>query len=334
MKATDNLFSLAIPLGKFLGTRIRVSVIMLVAVLAVVWRVQSITTTVLFTAVLFLSVCLHELTHLWFLQRIRQHCSERILWPLGSLFAQAPGKPDPLVCLAGPGVNLALAIVAFLQSDVQAEVMTLLNPTTCWQGLPSDNILTQTLRICFLVNVIIAAANLIPVRPMAAGYVLQSFLARRFSDVETRDILLRSGLVLSIFGLLAGFVFDLSGVTALSAFLLLLHVQEVVQWFQPTAAVPHSREYEYSAPYKESLFDDATTDEFNEVEDVSDSIVERWKHHRESRRDLREREREQREHDELDRVLTKLHNEGRDALTIAELHLLNRISARLRQKNH
>jgi Zn-dependent protease len=333
MRATDNLFSLAVPLGSFLGTRIRVSVIMLVAVIAVVWRVQSFTTTVLFAAVLFLSVCLHELTHLWFLHRIKLRCSERILWPLGSLFAQAPGKPDPLVCLAGPGMNLALAVVAALQSDVQVEALTLLNPATCWAGLQSDNILTQTVRICFLVNVIITVANLIPARPMAGGYVLQSLLARRFSDVETRDILLRFGLVVSIFGLLAGFVFDLSGLTALSAFLLLLHVQEVVQWFQPTVADSNSYEYEFSAPYKESLFD-ANADEFHEDEEVPGSIVERWKHQRESRRDLRERELEQREHDELDRVLTKLHNEGREALTIAELRLLNRISARLRQKNH
>ena len=69
-------------------------------------------------------------------------------------------------------------------------------------------------------------------------------------------------------------------------------------------------------------------------DDIADRVIDRWKNRRALERDLRERELEQCEHDELDRVLEKLHILGRNALTTAELHLLNRMSARLRQKNH
>lgn len=304
------------------------------AALAVVWRVQMLTTSVLFAAVLFLSVCVHEITHLWLTHRMKLRCPERILWPFGGLFGESPRRTNPFVSLAGPAVNLVLAVAAASQLDTRTEILTLLNPATCWQGLASDNMMILLLRIIFLVNTLIAFANLIPVRPLAAGYVLESFLSRRLTKMESRDILLRSGLLLSIFGLLAGFVFDLSGLAALSAFLLLLHVQEAVQWFQPSESDRARHAYDLSDGYQELGRDEEDADESDDDDDFTSSVIDRWKNRLESERDLRRRELEQREHDELDRVLEKLHTLGLDALSIAELHLLNRVSARLRQKNH
>lgn len=335
MNAADSLFSLAVPLGRFLGTRLRVSALMLVVVLAVVWRVQTITTSLMFAAVLFLSVYLHEITHLWLTHRTKLRCPERILWPFGGMFGEAPKSTHSIVSLAGPGVNLVLAVAAASQLESRTEILTLLNPASCWQGLQSDSMMILLLRICLVVNAVIAAGNLIPVRPLAAGYVLQSLLLHRFSKIESHDMLLRSGLVLSIFGLLAGFVFDLSGLAALSAFLLLLHVQEAVQWFEPPESGRAFNGYAYSDSYTDPGHAEGSPDEFSEeVDDITGSVIDRWKNRRESERDLRESDLEQREHDELDRVLGKLHILGRDALSIAELNLLNRVSARLRQKNH
>ena len=289
----------------------------------------------MFASVLFLSVCLHEMVHLWLTHRIKLRCPERILWPFGGLFGESPQSTHSIVSLAGPGVNLILAVAAASQLESRTEILTLLNPASCWQALQSDSMMILLLRICFVVNVVIAAGNLIPVRPLAAGYVLQSLLLRRFSKIVSHDMLLRSGLVLSIFGLLAGFVFDLSGLAALSAFLLLLHVQEAMQWFQPSESGRAFNGYAYSDSYADLGQAEGGRDEFNgDIDDLPGSVIDRWKIRRESERDLRESDLEQREHDELDRVLGKLHIQGRDALSIAELNLLNRVSARLRQKNH
>lgn len=329
MNATHSLFSLAVPFGRFLGTRLRLSALMLIVVLAVVWRVQTLTTALLFAAILFLSVCLHEITHLWLTHRMKLFCPDRILWPLGGLFSDAPRRTNALVSLAGPIVNLVLAVVAISQLGSRTEILSLLNPATCWQELASDSMVILALRIVFLVNMVIGCVNMIPVRPLAAGYVLQDFLSRRCSEIESRDILLRSGLLLSILGLLAGFVFDLSGLAALSACLLLLHVQEAMQWFQPFEPERAFNEYDYSDAGHAA----ADVDDVDDAE-MSGSMVERWKNRQESERDLRERELQQREHHELDCVLEKLHTQGRNALSIAELHLLNRVSARLRQRNH
>ncbi len=334
MNASENLCSLSVPLGRFLGTRIRVSVVVLIAVLAVAWRVQEFTISLLFAAVLILSILLSEITHLWLSHVMWGRCPERILWPFGGLYVEAPRTLDPFLSLAGPGVNLVLVFVAGSQLDINTEIPMLLGPASCWQGLQSVSTPTLLVRVIFLVNTLIAVANLIPVRPMAAGYVLQNLLLRRFSVIESRDLLLRSGLVLSIFGLLAGFVFDLSGLAALSAFLLLLHVQEAVQWFAPMVPETGINRYDYTNRYGEAGFDEVDPDESIDDDDIADSVIDRWKNRRALERDLRERELEQCEHDELDRVLEKLHILGRNALTTAELHLLNRMSARLRQKNH
>ncbi len=333
MNAIDNFFSLAVPLGRFMGTRLRLSALIPIAVLAVIWRVQAFTTSVMFAAVLFLSVCLHELFHVWMSHRAKLPCPDRVLWPFGGFYGRTPNPSKPLVTLAGPSVCLVLATACGLQLHSRDEILTLINPVTCWQGLRSDNMLTLLLRIGFLVNFLIVAANLIPVRPMAMGYNLQNYLSRRYSRIESHDLLLRSGLVISIFGLSAGFVFDLSGLAALSALLLLIHVQETMQWFQPSdspRSISHDDDIEVFPTSERYKNDDFQGDDA----DDSDSVIERWKDRRESERDLRERELEQREHDELDRVLEKIHMQGRDALSVAELHLLNRVSARLRQKNH
>lgn len=316
-----------------MGTRLKLSALMLIAVLAVIWRVQSFTTSIMFSAVMFLSVCLHELSHVWISHRAKLPCPERVLWPFGGFYSRAPHVSKSLVTLAGPSVSLVLAIACGAQLQSRDEILTLINPATCWQNLRSDNMLTLLMRIGFLVNFLIVAGNLIPVRPMAMGYALQNYLSRRYSNIESRDLLLRSGLVISIFGLLAGFVFDQSGLAALSALLLLIHVQEAVQWFQPSDASRGPDRFEdaedFTSPerFGSNEFSDADSDD-------ADNVIDRWKDRRESERDLRERELEQREHDELDRVLEKLHIQGRDALSVAELHLLNRVSARLRQKNH
>lgn len=329
MNATDSYFSLAVPLGRFLGTRFKLSALMLIAVLAVIWRVQNLTTSLMFSVVMFLSVCLHEVTHVWMAQRMKLRCPDRILWPFGGFYGQSVQTTNPVVSLAGPCLCLILAFVAGSQLETRDEILLLLNPSTCWQGFHSDNMMIVLWRICFFVNVAIVAGNLIPVRPMAMGYVLQSLLTRRYSRLESRDFLLRSGLVLSIFGLLAGFVFDLSVLTALSAFMLLLHAQEAVAWLQPAESERDFDDFDFSDRYAEA----GREDDDDEEDDIPGSVIDRWKNRRESERDLRERELEQREHDELDRVLEKLHTQGRDALSIAELHLLNRVSAKLRQKN-
>lgn len=334
MSAADSLFSFAVPLGRFMGTRLKVSVLMLIAVLAVVWRAQSLTTAAMFTAVLFLSISIAEAAHIWVAHRAGIRISERILWPFGGLNGESPRNTLATASLAGPLVHFVLAMLAASQIESRNEVLSLLNPVVSWQAVQSAQMTTLVIRLCFQINAAVCIVSLIPVRPLAGGYVLQSLLAQRCPDIAVRDILLRSGLVVSIFGLLAGFVFDVSGLAALSAFLMLLHVQEALHWFRPSQAEEPFDSYRFVDSYTESESLESQLEDGNESDDIPGSVIDRWKNRRESERDRREREVEQQDQDELDRVLEKLHLQGRTALSAAELHLLNRVSARLRHRNH
>ncbi len=143
---------------------------------------------------------------------------------------------------------------------------------------------------------------------------------------------MRVGLVASLFGILAGFVFDISSLVALSAFLLVLPVHEMSQWTPAPVADDSFLGYDFSEGYTSLDRSDEKSIE-DEHEDPAFGILDRWKARREEERSLRDQEERQHEAAQLDLILDKLHTHGRESLTSRELSLLNRVSARLRQRN-
>jgi hypothetical protein len=127
-------------------------------------------------------------------------------------------------------------------------------------------------------------------------------------------------------------VFDISSLVALSAFLLVLHIHEATHWFHPTEPDESFLGYDFSEGYT-SL--DRTDDDVDHRSDdeVSRGILERWKARREEEKQRRETEERLVEEQQMDLILEKLHTQGKDALTLRELNVLNRVSARLRQRN-
>jgi len=160
----------------------------------------------------------------------------------------------------------------------------------------------------------------------------------RYSEVEVRDLVLRCGLVASLSGLLGGFIFDLSGVVALSAFVLVLHIHESLQ---SNPATPTRDEsflgYDFSEGYTSldrSVPDFSEPGESLEQDDFARTgILDRWRSRREEGRLRRETAERERDEQQLDAILEKLHTQGREALNTSELHLLDRVSARFRQRN-
>ena len=194
------------------------------------------------------------------------------------------------------------------------------------------------LRMTFAANFWLAAVNLLPFLPMDGGCMLRWFLALRYSEIEVRDLVLRCGLVASLSGLLGGFIFDLSGVVALSAFVLVLHIHESLQ---SSPAAPMRDEsflgYDFSEGYTSldrSVPDFSEPEESLEQDDFTRTgILDRWRSRREEERLRRETAERERDEQQLDAILEKLHTLGRESLNTAELHLLDRVSARFRQRN-
>lgn len=348
MYATDSILTFSFPMGHWLGARVRLSILMPVVLLAVIWRMDvvgnpgNIFWALLAGAIILYSVLLHELAHVLAARMTGGDAEEIILWPLGGLIAAQPGpgiRSAFWTTFAGPASNLLVALMCMPPLYSADALIPLLNPFPGFAIEDGPTLGLTSLRIAFAVNWCLALINLIPLVPLDGGHALRWFLSLRFTDMESRDLMLRLGLVASLLGLLIGFVMDVSSLAALSAFVLILHIHETMRSYQtPTLAADESfRGYDFSEGYT-SL--DRSAPEWTDAEagsseeDFSKSgILERWRSRREEERQRREAEEKRRDDRLLDGILEKLHTHGREALDAAELSVLDRVSQRLRQRN-
>jgi len=131
---------------------------------------------VAFICVLFVIVVLHELAHAVTARRFGIGTRDITLLPIGGVarLERMPENPkqELLVALAGPAVNVCLAVFFFCLNRLGvrlAEVESL--------DLPVNDFVTSLM----FVNVVLVVFNLIPAFPMDGGRVLRALLAMRFS---------------------------------------------------------------------------------------------------------------------------------------------------------
>jgi Zn-dependent protease len=334
MFANDSFLTFSFPAGRLFGIPLRLSFLLPVTAVAVMWRLQDPMLGLLFGLLLLLSLLAHEIAHLVVMRSLDHSPGTIVLWPLGGI-AASPQHPDfrgALSCaLAGPAASLSIAAVTGIELHRLGQLVPLLNPLSGFDPAASTSVANSVLRAAFFINWCLGLINLLPVRPLDAGQVLLSFLNLRLSDPESRDLMLRLGLVLSLFGVLAGFVFDISGVVALSSFILLLHIQEATRWIPPAEPA-----LQVARRHRNRSSGDADAPEFDSLRDAEDStssMLERWRGRREEEKLRREEEERRADEEQLDRILEKLHAQGPAALTSREVGLLNRVSARLRERN-
>ena len=156
--------------------------------------------TLLILAV-FTTVVLHELGHALTARRFGVRTRDITLFPIGGV-ARLEGMPEKpvqqlLVALAGPAVNVAIALVFF-------GVVRLLYGPVSIAGVrhASGPFLTQLMWI----NVSLAAFNLLPGYPMDGGRVLRALLAMRMAPERATQLAARVGQgVAVIFGLVGLF---------------------------------------------------------------------------------------------------------------------------------
>ncbi len=307
-----------------------------VIAVALMWRTQSVMFGAIAGAIILLSLLGHEVAHLLVARRATCLPSTIVLWPLGGMYnrqGRLMFREAMIMSLAGPVVNFGIAFGCGWELHRLGMLSSLLNPFGFFEFDVNDNLAHSCLRIGFVVNYCLGLFNLIPVRPLDAGQALSAFLNLRFAENETRDLMMRIGLVVSLFGVLAGFVFDVSSLVALSTFLLVMHLHDASHW---NAVPPQSDDtfmgYDFSEGYTSlDREDDLLKDE--DSDDPGSGILERWKARREEERVIRESEDRELEEVQLDRILEKLHIHGREALTAREVNILNRVSARLRQRH-
>ncbi len=187
----------SIPLGRAFGIPIVLSryLVMLVALgmfLSMLGGINPLIVLVLAALVMGL-VLLHELGHSLTARHFGVHVSHITLWPLGGVawMNELPrdSRIEALVAVAGPAVNLVLALVSL--------------PIAFFAG-PLAPFAWFFLKI----NLALGLFNLLPAFPMDGGRVLRAFLARRGDWLGATERAVSIGrsiaLVIGVGGLLTG----------------------------------------------------------------------------------------------------------------------------------
>jgi len=178
----------SLTIGRVAGTAIRIHVTFL---LFLVWifgvsyaasGAEQAWNVLIFVVLLFFCVLLHEFGHIFTARAFGVTTPEVILLPIGgvSRLARIPEKPSEefLIAVAGPAVNVVIGAIlimagARLGPDALASIA---NPATSF------------IERLAVVNLFLAAFNLIPAFPMDGGRVLRALLASRFGYVRATEI--------------------------------------------------------------------------------------------------------------------------------------------------
>lgn len=145
------------------------------------WRhhTADVVEAVLFVSCFFVIVLLHELGHALAARHYGIRTRDITLMPIGGLarIESLPAKPhqELLVALAGPGVNLLIAVIYWSTVNPMSELVHLRDLQ--WGG-------GQFLHKLIWANVGMGLFNLVPAFPMDGGRVLRALLAMRLGHAR------------------------------------------------------------------------------------------------------------------------------------------------------
>jgi len=149
---------------------------------------QQILIQIAFVLALFFCVVLHEYGHALTARKFGVSTRDIILSPIGGIarLDKLPEKPiqEFLVAIAGPAVNIAIAILLlpyFFFFPIEGFIENILLFRIFEEGL-------QFIPGLILLNVILAAFNMLPAFPMDGGRILRSLLAMKMTRLNATRV--------------------------------------------------------------------------------------------------------------------------------------------------
>ena len=286
--------------------------------------------------VLVASVSVHELGHLVAATRAGSSGDQIVLGPFGGLLPlEVPRERGAELMAASGGIlaNLAVLLVTLpilLASDLN--VVGLLSPLEPLE-LTDGSWWEVGLRQTFWFNWLLIGINLLPAYPFDGARLLRALLWPAIDHRGAAQIAIRTSKLTALaICILAWFVGETkcAGVMPLWVPLGLLATFIFFSALQESARMDE-------ADWDEGLFNYDFSQGYTSLERGSDTprprgTLRRWL---QNRREIRRRRRLSQEQDEerqVDEILLRLHETGMDGLSAKERALLNRVSARYRNR--
>jgi len=188
-------------IGEFagIGVFIHVTFLLLIGWVGLVhWlegkTIQAVASGVGFILAIFTCVVFHEFGHALAARRYGIKTRDITLLPIGGVarLERMPDNPreELWVALAGPAVNLVIALALYLW----------LTLTSTWEPLQSLRVHAGSfMERLLVVNVILAGFNLLPAFPMDGGRVLRALLATRMDYARATQIAAGIGQAVALF---------------------------------------------------------------------------------------------------------------------------------------
>lgn len=206
MKGTFNL-------GRYFGIKVQIHWTFLFLIGWVIFvelrkgsNLQTILLTLSFVLLIFVCVVLHEFGHALTARRYGIGTKQITLLPIGGVASLERMPEDPkqelVVAIAGPAVNLAIALLLLLFVNVQAYFTP--------EGMESLTAISgeNYLFYLFFVNITLVIFNAIPAFPMDGGRVLRALLSFKMDRVKATKIAASLGQLIAVFFFFMGFFFN------------------------------------------------------------------------------------------------------------------------------
>lgn len=283
------------------------------------------------TLLYLLSLAAHEFAHALTAWKRGGRVECVLLGPVGGLLPQGrelDPRDERLTALAGPAANLAIAVVAAaVLAATGRSVVAVSFPFAPPAGF-FDFTFTGLLVQAAWINWLLALVNVLPMFPLDGVRVAATVLRERFDEQSPLVPAARIGLAAAVACLVASW-FVPSEYDPASFLLTLLGIVGVFHSYVELRRAAEG-EWEEASPYGDSAALDV--DERRTPLQRPGPLRRWWQRRQEVKLQLRiqiERDEEER----ADEILARLHDGGLEALSPQDRALLERVSARYRQRH-
>jgi Zn-dependent protease len=296
-------------------------------------------------AILLVSVLIHELGHAYAAFRVGGSVDQVVLGPLGGLAApHVPHEPllELVTALAGPAASLLVCLLTapvlsvFFAESPGSILFNPLEPTTDLTTGPG--LVVVTLKLTLWVNWLLALVNLLPAFPFDGGRALRALFWRAF-DFRTSVLIVAYYAKLVAIGLaiiafwkykeiltpVAGSLLPAGIPMLILAILLYFSAQQESNRLEQSEADESLDAYDFSQGY-------TSLERTFEPPHRGPGPLRRWLAHRRETRRVRELQQEREEEAQFDIILARIHEIGMEGLSAPERALLERVSARYRNR--